>query len=714
MTHIIPFSHSQRPRPSRRTLRLAASLLCLSALSGCAMFTPLPEIKPVTPPDRDEQSSFTLVAQGESRSQALTQANKTAEFSQTVRSAPLLRASQRDVIPPSLSLPKQAVSINADGLPLNHFIHLALGEVLKLNYLVDQDLADKANPVTLRVNQPVSAERMLGLVEEVLQLNQVALALENDIIKVIPASKSSNVTPSLMQQSLQPVLRYGNVARIIPIYYLPFSDAGRLVDTFLNENSGGKVLRQFHLNSLMVVAKQDDIERLEQLLQQLDVPNQGAKFITLVTPRFLSQEELMTDLRTTLAAAGINTNLGNVNHGVSVLALAQNQLIVTASNQAWLDYAQEWIKRLDVAKPIQGNQGIYAYYMQNTKAEDAWQVVSAIFGDGDTSKAQAKPGVDLLQAAQQAQRNNPTEQGVTPGNTGFQALPSRPRSQMQINTENYRVVVDSKQNALFFTGQYQDYQRLVELLEFVDQRPRQVLLQTTIAEINVTDGFNLGFDFTVNKGDITGGTSGIFGESGSVLNLTGVFGDVTANFRAALDTGRAQVLSNPRIIALDQESARITIGNQIQVRSGEVTSGENNNNATITYKYIDVGLTLDITPSINQNGLVELTISQEVSNQGPNIGGGPSINRRSLQTKVLADSGDTVYLGGLIKQDITSSEKKIPLLGDIPLLGNLFKFQSQQQDSIELVLLITPYVITSRDEAQFYTREFREITGWQP
>lgn len=714
MTHIIPFSHSQRPRPSRRSLRLAASLLCLSALSGCAMFTPLPEIKQVTPPDRDEQSSFTLVAQGQSSSQALTQSNKTAEFSQTVRSAPLLRASQRDVIPPSLNLPKQAVSINADGLPLNHFIHLALGEVLELNYLVDQDLADKASPVTLRVNQPVSAERMLGLVEEVLQLNQVALALENDIIKVIPASKSSNVTPSLMQQSLQPVLRYGNVAQIIPVYYLPISQAANLANQVMRDQQaqGGQVLTQHTLNSLMIVGRQDSINKIEDLLAQLDVPNKVATHMAIIRPRFTTAPTLASQLRLTLESASIPVSLNRGAHGVVLVPLSDENLLITASTQAWLDYTQEWIGQLDVAKPIQGSQGIYAYYMQNTKAEDAWQVVSAIFGDGDTSKAEAKPGVDLLQAAQQAQRNNPTEQGVTPGNIGFQALPSRPRTQMQINTENYRVVVDSKQNALFFTGQYQDYQRLVELLEFVDKRPRQVLLQATIAEVKIDDDFSLGFDFTINKGDITGGTFGI-SRAGN-LNLAGVFGDVTANFSAALTSGRAQILSNPRIIALDQEAARITIGNQIQVRSGEVTSGENNNNATITYKYIDVGLTLDITPSINQNGLIELTISQEVSNQGVDVGGGPSINRRSLQTKVLADSGDTVYLGGLIKQDITSSESKVPLLGDIPWLGNLFKYQSQQQNSIELVLLITPYVITSRDEAQFYTREFREITGWQP
>ncbi len=236
-------------------------------------------------------------------------------------------------------------------------------------------------------------------------------------------------------------------------------------------------------------------------------------------------------------------------------------------------------------------------------------------------------------------------------------------------------------------------------------------MQATIAEVNVSDGFSLGVDFKAQgSGDISGGTSGLI-ESGN-LNLAGVFGDVTANFSAALDTGRAQVLSSPRIIALDQEPARINIGNQIQVRTGEVTDGDGDNTATVTYKYIDVGITLDITPSINQNGLVELSISQEVSNQGADVGGGPSINRRSIQTKVLADSGDTIYLGGLIKQDTNNTENKVPLLGDIPLLGNLFKYQKQKQDSVELVLLITPYVISSRDEAQFYTQEFRELTGW--
>lgn len=120
-------------------------------------------------------------------------------------------------------------------------------------------------------------------------------------------------------------------------------------------------------------------------------------------------------------------------------------------------------------------------------------------------------------------------------------------------------------------------------------------------------------------------------------------------------------------------------------------------------------MTLDIIPTINQNGLVEMEISQEVSNKGT----GTDINRRSLQTKLLADSGDTVFMGGLIKQDIGETDNRVPLLGDIPILGNLFKYKNETQKSVELVLLITPYVISSREDAIFYTHEFQDLTGWE-
>ncbi|HAS6308615.1 TPA: secretin [Vibrio vulnificus] len=694
----------------RRHKKALMAVAISSLMAGCANFAPLPPNVYSQPPSVNTQNSVTVIGGDDEQT-----ANQTVEqtsgklngsyvqVESSIRSAPLLHASQKSSASENiLGLPKEPVSLNADGLPLNHFINLALGDVLGVNYVVDTDLAKKTTPITMRVNQPVEPLRLLGLVEEVLQVNSVALALEDNLIKVIPSSKTSNQTPSLMNQAVKPMLRYGKVAQLVPVYYLSINQAATMANSLLREGNGGTVLVQNHLNSLMVVARQDDIERLERLLAELDVPAKSSNYMTLIKPTYSTSSELAKELKAALDAASIPASLGRGTHGVVLSQISAEQLLITSSTKAWLNYAKEWIKRLDIPKPVEGNQGVYAYYMKNTKAADAWQMVQAIFGDGKTKGTPKVPQQDIVAAAQQS----------VAGNTGYQPRQSSPQQMMSVVSKDYRVVIDTKRNALIFQGQYADYQRLIELVKFVDQRPRQVLLQATVAEVKVEDGFTLGTEFNITSGDITGGTNGLIRNAGN-LNLTGVFGDVTAKFSAALDSGKAQVLSSPRVIAMDQEPARISIGEQIQVKTGEVSGGGDDSKATVTYQYVDVGITLDITPTINQNGLVELSISQEVSSQGVITGDSIPINKRSLQTRMLADSGDTIYMGGLISKDNNNTENKVPILGDIPIIGNLFKYKIEKQNSTELVLLITPYVINNRDEAQFYTKEFRTVTGWE-
>lgn len=697
---------------NKRLIRNASVIVCTTLIYGCANFNQMSDYKYAESRAKTTDNSVTLV---ESNTKALSEGSNGSFVKmerESVRSAPLLQASQGggDSQADAIKLPSSPVSLNADGLELNHFINLALGDVLKVNYVVDSDLAKNKTPITLRINEPVPAERLLGLVEEVLMVNKVSLAIEGDLIKVIPASKTDNAVPTLIDSSIAPVLRYGKVVEIVPIYYLPISEASTLVSSFLRDQGGGKVLRQNHLNALMIIANKDDINRVYGLLREIDVPNRVSRNISLVSPKFVALDTLMTDLQLSLKASGVPVFLNSGMNGVVLIPLSNNTLMVTASTRSWMNYALEWIRQLDKPKEIQGNKGIYAYYMQNTKAEDAWEVVSAIFSEQmNTDKAEAK-GADLVAAAQQAiQDKQQSSTSNLPGNTGIQRPTGGNNANMQVVTDSYRVVVDSKRNSIFFTGEYADYQRLVELLKFVDKRPQQVLIQATIAEINVDDAQELGFDFNVTGGDITGGTKGLAEVQNKVLTLTGVFGDVTLGFQAALKTGKAQVLSSPRIIAMNQEPARITVGDQIQVITGEVSGGGDDSKATTTYTYVDTGVTLDIIPTINKNGLVELEISQEVSNKGT----GTDINKRSLQTKLLADSGDTVFMGGLIKQDVGETDNRVPLLGDIPYVGNLFKYKSQTQKSVELVLLITPYVINSREDAIFYTNEFQELTGWE-
>ncbi|MCC4264592.1 secretin [Oceanimonas baumannii] len=635
----------------------------------------------------------------------------------SVPGAPLLqKAEEKTAERNNIALPEEKVSINADGMPLNYFINLALGDVLGLDYIVDESLTNNEQLVTLRVTQPVSSERMLGLIEEALQVNNVMLTVEDGLVTVIPASKGEKGNISMLAETVGPKLKYGNVVEIIPIYYLPMIEASSMAERIVRE-SQGTVLIQNNLNALMVISRRDDIEKIHQLLSKLDVPKRVSNHMTVVQPSYLTQEELMEDLKRALKAAGVPVYEEEGNNGVVLVPMSNNILLISSSTRAWLDYTQDWVSRLDRPKPVGSGDGVYAYYMKNTKAADAWEVVSAIFGAQQEMGTGEQPGADLLaNANKEIERSNSnmvTPSYPLPGNRGARDTSnSTPAQSMSVVTDEYRVVVDAKRNALIFTGRYSDYQRLVELLKFVDQRPRQVLLQAVIAEVSLQDSTSLGVSWDITDGKITGGTNALT-EAG-FLNLTGVFSDVTAKLNAALTNSQARILSTPRIIALDQESASINVGDQIAVKTGQI-GGTDNNQEVATFQYISVGLTLDITPSINQNGLVELTISQEVSVPGTGGGGDtPPIQTRSLNTKLLADSGDTVYMGGLIRTNTSTTERKVPFFGDIPGLGYLFKHQKDEVNVTELVLLITPYVINSRDDAEFYTNEFRTITGWNP
>ncbi|MEA9436192.1 secretin [Aeromonas caviae] len=700
--------------------RFSLTLVCSAVLTGCVA-TPTVGVQPVIESQNGSVVPTTILAEKKINKQLGPAQNIT----QSVRSAPLLRSQDRDSVSAAkLVLPTDTLSLSADKMPINDFINLALGEVLELNYIVDQSLQSKTEPVTLRVIKPVDARRLLGLVEEVLQVNGVALALEDGVVKVIPAEKTANAIPTIVSGTVQPALRYGKVVEIIPIFYLPLGQATTLAERMVKESSG-TVLMQNNLNALMVIAKRDEIDQLQKILAEVDIPNRVASHLAVVQPSFLTLEELTADLVKALDAASVPVSLNKGVNGVVLVPMSNNTLLVTASTQAWLEYTRDWVRRLDKPRPTGGSDGVYAYFLKNTKVADTWAVVSSIFGDGNTSSSQKEPGEDLLAAAEQVRdqqnatgtaRASDRSLSSEPGNRGAIAPKKTNAQTMSVMTEQYRVVVDAKRNALIFSGRYSDYQRLVELLQFVDQRPRQVLLQAVIAEVKVTNDSSLGFEWNITKGDITGGTTGLIGKTGN-LNLNGVFGDVTAKFSAALSEGNAKVLSSPRLVVLDQETASIKIGDQIVVKTGEISNGSGGSGdpqVTTSYKYIDTGLSLEITPSINDDGLIEMTIAQEISSVSAGGGDTPPINRRAVQSKLLADSGKTVYLGGLLSQNKTDNEEKVPLLGDIPVLGNLFKYQTKKHEKTELVLLITPFVITSKEEADFYTDQFRTLSGWDP
>jgi general secretion pathway protein D len=265
-----------------------------------------------------------------------------------------------------------------------------------------------------------------------------------------------------------------------------------------------------------------------------------------------------------------------------------------------------------------------------------------------------------------------------------------------------------------------------------------------IAEIMLTDEEAVGINQTIGDGvsnddsvetpvsNVFGGTAGAMASSlfnaGSAFRVDGVFGgsgaDVTFSFfggdykatlQAIAKTSKVKVLSRPHILTADNQEARILIGAEIPIITSQSDSGSQANGDSVfrqNVEYRDTGVVVSVTPQVNSDGLVNMIVSQEVSNiagETLQIEGitSPSFTTRETETTVVVQSGETIVIGGIITENKTNSKSGVPFLMDIPVLGQLFRSRGETTTRIELIIMITPYVVRDRQEARSVTEEFK-------
>lgn len=255
--------------------------------------------------------------------------------------------------------------------------------------------------------------------------------------------------------------------------------------------------------------------------------------------------------------------------------------------------------------------------------------------------------------------------------------------------ESNKVVVDAERNIIIVTGTYVEYQRVKELLDQMDTPPRQVMFDVEVVEVDLTNQSNLGIDWgsslALPGGQLTDPTSAfrIQLDAAHTANVTG-----TLHYLIEHQKGR--LLASPRIATLDGVTAHVLIGDKLAVESTQLVSGT----SVISVQYVDVGIKLEVTPFINDDGIITTHILPEVSNETTTTAAGnPNIRTRQADTTLRIKSGDTIILGGLIQRQETSDTYKIPLLGNLPVVGKLFSYTNKEETNTELVILITPKII---------------------
>ncbi|MGA2554403.1 MAG: type II secretion system secretin GspD [Smithella sp.] len=634
------------------------------------------------------------------------------------------------------------VSINVNRMLLPEFVIYVIGETLKIPFVMDQAMMEDKRVVTFSTSLPISADKALEMVTGVLEKYDLFVEEKAGALHVM--QKPSTPKPTLEIQSGRETSEgRGDVLQIVPLRFLKAAD----IQSLITDLSRGSVQIKPYTreNVLILQGNSVNIQQIIDFINYFDVPSLQEKKILFVRLIYWEPEEFISQLTKMLEGMGIAAAKTPKEPGPIFIAVRQmNAVLVIAPDEKTMKYILDWKNRLDTVEAAGSDEKAYTFAPQFSRASDIVNSVLALYGiaprsdnaasgkdtSSNPSSASSSAGYQTTGQGFQTPSANSGTASTSGGSTTQPASGKTASSGSTFNAAllpNLKIAADNNKNIVIMICSPTVYRQHLGLLRQLDTQPKQVLIEATIAELTLTDELQYGIEWylsnTFQNGPITGGTLGNLGLSPPLGTLGMAFSYVTStgNFKAMLNAlatkNKANILSTPRLTVLDNHEAIIQIGQDVPVATGQqTTASSTTTNPTIiqSIDYRSLGIILKVKPTINTEGLLTLELTQEVSDMSSTtgVGNSPIFNMRRINTSIVAAHGQTVALGGLIKEQKTVGETKVPLLGDIPLIGNLFKVTNKGTDRTELLILVTPTILTKTDDATKITDELKKEIKW--
>lgn len=581
------------------------------------------------------------------------------------------------------------LTVTTEKLPLEQFINYTFGELLQVPYIISDDVANSTKAITLNINQKISERELLRLLNEQLEENGNEIVLKDGFYYVLPIQNGGSRYAIGIGSDVDDVpTNANNILQIVPVTY----NLSRFAQRAIQDFSAAQVTFDTDQNSLFIRGRYPDVMRTLDVFRYLDKPANRGKHVAMFELTYIDSASFIEQLESLLKSEGIETGDSESSANLAFVPLEQvGSVAVFASDEHLMRRVKYWSKQID--KPAQGSErNFFIYYPKFARAADlATSLRPIVTGSGGGYSSKTKASV--------------TKESETGGSK--QVNLQKQSSEGFANTSE--LVVDERSNAMIFNMSASQYNQLLPLMKQLDVLPKQILLEVVIAEVTLTGDFKKGVEFFFSKGNSSGGTKGAFG----VDDLGGISylwksGSNQIQISAFEENKFVNVLSNPSLLVRDGVSANINIGTDIPVVTSSVDTEGDGTKVTQTIQYRKTGVELSVTPTVNSRGVVIMNIAQNISNQTDTSAGSssPSIFERSLNTEVIADSGQTIILGGIISENKNTSENKVPLLGDIPALGHLFRYDGDTSTKTELVMLVTPRIIERNDEWQGIVEQF--------
>lgn len=610
---------------------------------------------------------------------------------------------------------KQA-TLNFVGADIESVVR-AIGHYTGHTFVIDPRVKGTINLIS---EKPLSKPQAFDLLSSVLRLQGFALVRTPDYVKIVPEADAK------LQSAPVQVAKLRGDQIVTQIFSLNHQSATGLVTVLRPLISPNNTITADTLNNTLVVTDYaDNLKRIARIIATLDTP--AIAELDVVRLEYAIAMDLATTINRLLDNTGTAGTAAQPDQGrVTVLAEARtNSLIIRAPNAARATLARTLIAKLDQPTTLPGN--VHVVYLRNAEATKLAQVLRAVVASESGAAMPALPNTLTPAPA-------PTTNAAPGGMQGMSNSPAPMQGPLPAGGTAGFIQADPSTNTLIITANERVYRNLRVIIDQLDARRAQVYVESLIVEISAERAAQLGVQWAALSGDggagyrvgvITGFATGgdnLIQQASAALSSSGTplppgngitAGVIQQNSKGQLGLGvlaraletdaKANILSMPNLITLDNEEARIIVGQNVPFITGQFTTAASGGSAGVnpfqTIERRDIGLSLRVRPTISQGGTVKMAIYQETSNIQQSTASGLITSKRSIDTNVLVDDGQIIVLGGLIEDTESNSMEKVPGLGNLPIVGNLFRYQSKRRSKTNLMVFLRPTVIRSNEQS---------------
>jgi general secretion pathway protein D len=604
------------------------------------------------------------------------------------------------------------VTLNLVGATIPQAAKSVLSDVLGLDYSIDPRVT---GAITLQTAKPISRGQLVAMFEGALRDNGAAVVANGEGFRIVPLAEASRVATALNTGSGEDGVP-GVRPEIVMLQHVSAESIREVLEPMIPQ--GMLVKTDEQRNAIILSGTAREIASVKETISVFDVDWMRGMSFALVPVRSSSPQAIAQDLEQVF-----QTRKGPLK---GIVRLVPNDrlksVLVISSKAKYLREATRWIKKIDVLAES-GEDSLHVYHVQNRNASDLAEILTSILETKTSSvgnpEGRVAPKYEAAVSETQPANGEPIQTGgpETPqaGPDVLQTEDAQEITKSDVQKSSTRVVADDANNALLIYCSDPQFDRIKLVLQEIDAVPNQVLIDAVIAEVSLDDDLRFGVRWFLgennNHGTFTDAASGAVASVFPGFSYFLKANDISFSLNALSSVTNVRVLSAPSLVVLDNKTATLQVGDQVPIvtqSAKAVTAADAPIVTDIALK--DTGLILRVTPRVNDSGLVTLDIEQEVSSVVKTTTSGidsPTIRQRKLTTSVVVSDSEALALGGLIQERETTGKTKVPVLGDVPFLGNAFRQKTNAIGRTELIIFIRPRVIRDLHEARRVTDEFR-------